>query len=52
MNREIKFRVWTGMSMGYKVMAGYLGHFYVAGMDEKDAACMSQFNTIYRKETP
>lgn len=52
MNREIKFRVWTGMSMEHKVMAGYLGHFYVAGMDEKDAACMSQFNTIYHKETP
>lgn len=46
-NREIKFRVWTGTQMEYKVMAGFLGAFYVQGMDEKDAACMSQFNTKY-----
>lgn len=46
-NREIKFRVWTGSQMEYKVMAGFLGYFYVQGMDEKDAACMSNFNTKY-----
>lgn len=33
-------------------MAGWLGAFYVKGMDEKDSACMSNFNTIYQKETP
>lgn len=52
MSREIKFRVWTGTHMEYKVMAGHLGHFYVAGMNERDSACMSEFNTIYHDETP
>jgi len=50
--REIKFRVWTDSKMEYNVMAGFLGVFYVAGMNEKDSACMSEFNTIYSKETP
>lgn len=44
MKREIKFRVWNG-SMEYKIMVGYLGVFYVQGMDEKDLASMSPFNT-------
>lgn len=52
MNREIKFRVWNGTQMEYKVMAGYLGAFYVQGMDENDAASMSPFNTKYFPETP
>ncbi len=52
MNRPIKFRVWTGAVMEYKIMAGYLGHFYVAGMNEKDSACMSDFNTIYNEAAP
>lgn len=52
MNREIKFRVWTGFKMEYNIMAGFLGAFYVQGMDEKDAACMSPFNTKYYPETP
>lgn len=28
-------------------MAGFLGAFYVKGMDEKDKASMSPFNTIF-----
>lgn len=52
MNREIKFRVWNGSKMEPQVMAGWLGAFYVAGMDEKDKACMSSFNTIYGELAP
>lgn len=33
-------------------MAGWLGAFYVKGMDETDNACMSPFNTIYSPQTP
>lgn len=51
MNREIKFRVW-GHQMEYKIMAGYLGSFYVQGMDERDSACMSPLNTKYLPDTP
>lgn len=51
-NREIKFRVWNGSQMEHKVMAGFLGAFYVQGINEKDAACMSPFNTKYFEETP
>ena len=47
MNREIKFRVWTGSRMEHKIMAGFLGVFFVQGMDEHDSACMSEFNTKY-----
>lgn len=50
--REIKFRVWTGLEMEYKVLAGALGAFYVQGLDPKDSASISPFNTIYPKETP
>ena len=49
--REIKFRVWTGITMEYNVMAGYLGAFYVKGFDPEDTACMSPFNTIYSEQT-
>lgn len=52
MNREIKFRVWTGATMEYKVMAGFLGAFFVQGMDEHDSACMSEFNTRYPEACP
>jgi len=52
MNRPIKFRVWTGAVMEYKIMAGYLGHFYVSGMNEKDSACMSDANTVYNEAAP
>lgn len=50
--REIKFRAWTGSKMEYNVMAGFLGAFYVKGIDEKDSACMSNFNTKYSEQTP
>lgn len=50
--REIKFRVWTGMAMEYNVLAGKLGVFYVQGLDPKDTASLSQFNTIYSESTP
>jgi len=46
-NREIKFRIWNGLQMEYNVMAGFLGAFYVQGIDEKDSASMSPFNTKY-----
>lgn len=47
MRRLIKFRAWNGREMEYKIMAGYLGHFYVAGIDENDSASMSHSNTKY-----
>lgn len=52
MEREIKFRAWNGIGMEYNVMAGFLGAFYVQGIDQKDSACMSPFNTLYSKQTP
>jgi len=52
MNREIKFRVWNGMQMEHNIMAGFLGSFYVRGIDEDDTASMSNFNTKYSEETP
>jgi uncharacterized phage protein (TIGR01671 family) len=51
-NRKIKFRVWNGHSMEYRVLAGALGHFYVEGMSKKDSACLSDANTIYNEATP
>lgn len=50
--REIKFRVWTGQQMDYNIMAGFLGAFYVQGIDERDSASMSQFNTKYPESCP
>jgi len=50
--RELKFRVWTGNKMEYNVMVGFLGAFYVQGINPHDSACLSSFNTIYSKETP
>lgn len=52
MNREIKFRAWTGFTMEYNIMAGFLGAFYVQGIDEKDSASMSPFNTKYSQDVP
>ena len=52
MKREIKFRVWTGLQMEYNIMAGFLGAFYVQGIDEKDSASMSPFNTKYPNDSP
>lgn len=50
--RDIKFRAWTGIKMEYNVMAGFLGAFYVQGIDANDSASMSRFNTIYSEQTP
>ena len=52
MNREITFRIWNGSQMEHKIMAGFLGAFYVQSIDEKDSASMSTFNTIYSENTP
>jgi uncharacterized phage protein (TIGR01671 family) len=53
MKRKIKFRVWNGQQMDYNVIAGFLGAFYVQGLDEeKDYASLSPFNTKYDNETP
>lgn len=46
-NRELKFRIWNGTKMEHNIMVGFLGTFYVQGMDEKDSASMSQMNTKY-----
>ena len=51
MNRQIKFRAWTGYKMEYNVMVGHLGAFYCAGLDPNDSASLSN-TTIYGKETP
>ena len=48
-NLRFKFRIWNGSGMEYNVMVGFLGAFYVQGMDEKDAASMSPFNTKYHE---
>jgi uncharacterized phage protein (TIGR01671 family) len=50
--KTVKFRIWNGMKMEYNIMAGFLGSFYVQGIDEKDTACMSPFNTKYPETTP
>jgi uncharacterized phage protein (TIGR01671 family) len=52
MKREIKFRVWNGRQMEYKILAGFLGAFYVQGIDEKDSASLSTFNTKYPYHIP
>jgi uncharacterized phage protein (TIGR01671 family) len=57
-NRVIKFRVWNGMEMVYDVMIGKFGVFYVNpgskgnGLDEKDSASITPFNTRYHNDTP
>lgn len=51
-NREIKFRIWNGSKMEHNIMAGFLGAFYVQGIDEKDSASMSPFNTKYFDTIP
>lgn len=50
--RSLKFRAWTGMEMEYRVIAGQIGAFYVEGLDPKDSACISPFNTKYFEPTP
>jgi hypothetical protein len=50
--KPVKFRAWTGSEFEYRVLAGALGHFYAEGLDPKDTACISPFNTIYPPQTP
>lgn len=38
--------------MEYRVVVGALGAFYAEGLDPKDTACISPFNTIYGEQTP
>lgn len=56
MNREFKFRAWTGYSMDYNVMVGYVGSVYVnpqnGGIDPNDAGSLSPYNTIYSDTIP
>lgn len=58
MNREIKFKVWTGLTMEYNVTVGKFGNFYVNpgtkgdGLDEKDSASLTPFNTRYLDSIP
>ena len=58
MTREIKFRAWNGATMEYNIVAGKFGAFFVNpgikgdGLDSKDAASLTQANTIYSKEVP
>lgn len=46
MNREIKFRAWTGISMEYNVVAGVAGAFY-ALIDPNDSAGLSPTSKYY-----
>lgn len=61
MNREIKFRVWTGDNSGrmeYDVTVGRFGAFYVNpgakgdGLDEHDSASLTPLNTKYDERIP
>lgn len=51
--RQFKFRVWNGAQMEYNVTVGKFGAFYVNpgskgdGLDEKDRASLTPFNTKY-----
>jgi uncharacterized phage protein (TIGR01671 family) len=38
--------------MEHRVVAGTLGAFYAEGIDPKDSACISPFNTKYSDQTP
>jgi len=49
---RFKFRAWNGLVMEYRVLVGALGAFYVEGMDPKDAASISPFNTKLTELTP
>lgn len=56
--RQIKFRAWTGTTMEYDVVVGRFGAFYVNpgangdGLDPKDDASLTPFNTKYSDITP
>lgn len=57
MNRPIKFRAWDGLKMQYDIVVGRFGAFYVNpgekgdGLDQKDTATLSPFNTKYSETT-
>lgn len=50
--REIKFRAWNGSKLEYDVVVGRFGAFYGAGLDPKDSASFTPYNTIYSVGTP
>ena len=54
--REIKFRVFNGSAMEYNVIGGKFGFFYVNptnnGLDERDTASITPFNTKYPDTVP
>lgn len=56
--RQLKFRVWNGMEMIHDVTVGKFGAFYVNpgdkgnGLDPKDSASLTPFNTKYHDDTP
>lgn len=58
MRERLKFRVWNGMEMILNVTVGMFGAFYVNpmskgnGLDEKDSASLTPFNTRYSDATP
>ena len=57
MNREIKFRVWTGNMMEYNVTAGKFGTFYVNpekgdGLNPLDTASLTTCTTKYPEDIP
>lgn len=55
--REIKFRAWVG-KMEYDITTGKFGTFFVNsgkngdGLDERDSAILTPFNTKYPDDTP
>ena len=53
MDREIKFRVWTGCGMEYNITTGKFGTFYVNptnnGLDLKDSASLTSCTTKYQE---
>jgi uncharacterized phage protein (TIGR01671 family) len=51
MNREVKFRVWTGERMDYSVGVCNFGAFYCGGIDPNDSACLGN-TTLYSKDYP
>lgn len=55
MNRELKFRVWTGHEMVYDITVGKFGTFYVNptnnGLDPNDSASLTPNTTKYHDDT-
>lgn len=58
MKRELKFRAWNGMELVYDITVGRFGNFYVNpgdkknGLDPKDSASLTPFNTKYPDSVP